>query len=206
MNHGTTNRPPTRILGIDPGTLRTGFGVLDVSGRRIVLHESGVISGRASETAAERLGAIAGELGGLIDRLKPACVALESSFFGKNAHSLIRLGEARGMVLALAGGRGLAVHDYSPASVKKSVTGSGSASKEQVARALSLLLPGLGPASAVARLDQTDAIASAWCHAHRERGGPGDEKTSLATGRPGAAGRPGRPGPKLPPGWKLRWR
>jgi len=158
-----------RILGVDPGTLRLGFGLLEVSGATVRLVMSGVASAPASWAAARRLGKLAKELDGVIAAERPDCLALEASFVGKNAHSLIRMAEARGMVLALAGGRGLEVHDYSPSTVKKSVTGNGGASKEQVARLLAALLPELNHLRSVERLDQTDAIAVAWCHVQQRR-------------------------------------
>jgi len=163
----------TRILGIDPGTLRLGFGLIEASGATARLLASGILTAPATWENARRLGRIATELAALLDRERPACVALEASFFGKNPLSLIRLGEARGMVLALAGSRGLEVHDYPPATVKKSVVGNGGASKEQVARMVAAQFPELRPAAGATRsprtLDQTDAVAIAWCHVHQQR-------------------------------------
>jgi|SoiMethySBSTD1v2_1073268.scaffolds.fasta_scaffold1276776_2 crossover junction endodeoxyribonuclease RuvC len=159
----------TRILGLDPGTLRLGFGLVASNGTAAELATSGVLTAPAAWEPSRRLGHLAAELTALLDRERPDCIALEASFFGKNAHSLIRLGEARGMVLALAGGRGLAVHDYPPATVKKSVVGHGGASKEQVARMVAALFPGLGARRLEQSLDQTDAIAIAWCHVHQQR-------------------------------------
>lgn len=160
--------PPAteRVLGVDPGTIRLGYGLLEGRSARISHLRSGVIAAPATWGAARRLGAIAQELEAVIAAEQPKAIALEASFFGKNAQSLIRLGEARGMVLALAGRHGLEVFDYPPASVKKSVTGHGSASKEQIARVLAALLPDLGKAPEGDRLDRTDAIAVAWCHLH----------------------------------------
>jgi crossover junction endodeoxyribonuclease RuvC len=155
-----------RVLGVDPGTLRMGFGVLDARGSAATLVTSGVLDAPATWKPARRLGELSARLEEVITRTRPAAIALEASFFGKNPHSLIRLGEARGMVLALAGRAGLEVHDYPPATVKKSVTGHGSASKEQIARVLAALLPELGRADAIEWLDQTDALAVAWCHVH----------------------------------------
>jgi crossover junction endodeoxyribonuclease RuvC len=158
-----------RILGVDPGTVRLGFGLLEARGSSASIVVSGIVTAPAAWDAARRLGKLAEELARIVDREHPDCLALEASFFGKNPNSLIRMGEARGMVLAIAGLRGLEVHDYPPASVKKAVTGSGGASKEQVARVLAALLPELGRADTIERLDQTDAIAVAWCHVQRRR-------------------------------------
>ena len=153
--------PAVRVLGVDPGTLRLGYGVLDARGATIVHVESGVLAAPASWEPARRLGELSKRLEEVIERARPAAIAMEASFFGKNAHSLIRMGEARGMVLALAGRAGLAVHDYPPATVKVAVTGHGAASKEQVARTVMALL---GHARTLAP-DEADAAGVALCHA-----------------------------------------
>ncbi len=158
-----------RILGVDPGTLRLGYGVLDARGSTAEHVESGVLAVPASWDAARRLGELARRLEEVIARAKPAAIAMEASFFGANARSLIRLGEARGMVLALAGRAGLEVRDYPPATVKLAVTGRGAASKEQVARVLAALLPGIPRDASESPLDRTDALAVAWCHLHQRR-------------------------------------
>jgi len=161
--------PAVRVLGVDPGTLRLGYGVLDARGATIVHVESGVLAAPASWEPARRLGELSKRLEEVIERARPAAIAMEASFFGKNAHSLIRMGEARGMVLALAGRAGLAVHDYPPATVKVAVTGHGAASKEQVARVLAAQLPGIACAAKESPLDRSDALAVAWCHLHQRR-------------------------------------
>lgn len=156
---------PFRVLGVDPGTLRMGLALLEARGPGVVkLIASGVASAPASLAPAERLGRLLAELTRFVDRHAPDCIAFESPFFGKNALSMMRLGEARGGAMALAGARGLPIADYPPARVKKAVTGNGNASKGQVARTLALLLPELGPADEIEHLDETDAIAVAWCH------------------------------------------
>ncbi len=153
-----------RVLGIDPGTLRMGFAVLDGERGAPRLVESGVLEAPASATPARRLGQLFRALLVVVERTAPECMAIESSFFGKNALSMLRLGEARGCALAVAGSRDLPAFDYPPARVKKSVTGNGNATKSQVARALVALLPGMTPVAELAWLDQSDAIAVAWCH------------------------------------------
>lgn len=156
---------PLRVLGIDPGTVRLGWACLDGTDRRRPrLLGSGTLVEPADRSPELRLGAFFRALEALIAHHQPSEVAIESSFFGKNALSMLRLGEARGCVLALAGTCGLPAFDYSPASVKKAVTGHGNASKPQVARMLSTLLPELGAATKLAHLDQSDAVAVAWCH------------------------------------------
>jgi crossover junction endodeoxyribonuclease RuvC len=187
---------PFRVLGVDPGTLRMGLALLEARGPGVVkLIASGVASAPASLEPAARLGRLLAELTRFVDRHAPDFVALESPFFGKNALSMMRLGEARGGAMALAGARGLPIADYPPARVKKAVTGNGNASKGQVARTLALLLPELGPADAIEHLDETDAIAVAWCHLVAR----GMEQrraavTAAAAGpRPARAGRKGAP-------------
>ena len=94
------------------------------------------------------------------------CLAVETSFHGKNAQALLRLGEARGMVIGLAGLLGLEVHDYAPAMIKKAVTGQGNASKEAAARMVRAQLREVPEDSS---LDATDALAAALCHCHRQK-------------------------------------
>ena len=157
--------PPIRVLGIDPGTLRMGYAVLVVANPRTpTLLASGVLEASARDSPSCRLGSLFRQLVVVMEQHSPDQVAVESSFFGKNALSMLRLGEARGVALAAAGARNLPATDYSPASVKKAVTGNGSASKQQVAQILSMLLRGLADVKDLRRLDETDAIAVAWCH------------------------------------------
>jgi crossover junction endodeoxyribonuclease RuvC len=158
-----------RILGVDPGTVRLGFGVLECRGSAAIVLACGVLAEPDTEEAARRLGRMSEQLERVIVDTRPGCIAIESSFYGGNARSLIRLGEARGMVLALAGRHSLPAHDYAPASVKKSVTGNGGSSKEQVARILKALVPGLRDGGSSDRLDATDALAVAWCHFQSQR-------------------------------------
>jgi crossover junction endodeoxyribonuclease RuvC len=158
-----------RVLGVDPGTLRLGFGVVEARGATLELVESGVFTVPASRSVAARLGALGKEVEALVERTRPDELALEASFFGLNAQSLVRLGEARGCVLAIAGARGIFVSDHPPATVKRAVTGHGNASKEQVARVLAATFPRLGDSGAIAQLDQTDAIAVAVCASHARR-------------------------------------
>ncbi len=156
---------PRRVLGIDPGTLRLGYALLEERpGGTARLVVSGVLAAAPGRPAAERLGKFFRELEAVVAAWQPTEIAVESSFFGENARSMLRLGEARGCALILAGVHGLSAHDYPPASVKKAVTGHGNASKAQVARMLLRLLPELAEAGEVGPLDRTDAIAVAWCH------------------------------------------
>jgi crossover junction endodeoxyribonuclease RuvC len=156
-----------RILGIDPGTLRLGYGVIDrVGPARMSYVECGVISAPARQLRAERLRIIGRGLRELVEEMKPDAVAMEEAFFGKNVQSTIALGEARGVALFVAAECGLVVAGYAPARVKSTVVGSGRASKDQVAFLVRALLS-MRKAPAA---DAADALAIAICHA-RHGGG-----------------------------------
>ena len=153
-----------KILGIDPGTRVLGYGLIDDAGRPPRVLASGTLVASARASRPERLRLIGGQLRELLERTRPDAVAVEQAFYGRNAATLITLGEGRGMVLFCAAEFGAAIHEYSPAEVKKAVTGKGSARKEQVAEMVRATLDGApkeGP------LDETDALAIASCHAHR---------------------------------------
>jgi crossover junction endodeoxyribonuclease RuvC len=151
-----------RILGIDPGTLRLGYGVIDRAGpARISYVECGVISAPARQIRSARLHTIGRGLRELVEEMKPDAIAMEEAFFGKNVQSTIALGEARGVALFVAAECGLAVAGYPPARVKSTVVGHGRASKEQVAFLVRALLS-MRKAPAA---DAADALAIAICHA-----------------------------------------
>jgi crossover junction endodeoxyribonuclease RuvC len=151
-----------RILGVDPGTRRCGYGVIEVGAGRLGYLECGVIEPPARAPLERRLSELAGELGALIGELEPEVVAVEDLFHGIDARAALTLGHARGVVLAQAGAARLAVHAYPPATVKRSVTGYGRAAKEQVAKVVQVLLA----LRRAPRADAADALAVAICHAH----------------------------------------
>jgi crossover junction endodeoxyribonuclease RuvC len=151
-----------RILGIDPGTLRLGYGVVDrMSAAKLTYVECGVISAPARQVRGERLAIIGRGLRELVQELKPDAVAMEEAFFGKNVQSTLALGEARGVALFVASECGLTVAGYAPARVKSTVVGHGRATKEQVQFLVRALLS-MRRAPAV---DAADALAIAICHA-----------------------------------------
>lgn len=152
-----------RVLGIDPGSLHTGFGVVEPDGTKMRLVEAGCVSTKAADPLCNRLAAIAAGLRGVIARTAPTHVAVESIFFAKNVKSAIALGHARGVALLAAGEAGLELFEYAPAEVKQAIVGSGRAEKEQVAHMVRVLL---GNQTIALRLDATDALAIAICHAH----------------------------------------
>lgn len=153
-----------RILGIDPGSVSTGFGVIDYERGRLTLVDQGSINTRRGAELAERLAHIHEGLLAVIARTQPAEAAVETPFAGRNVQSLIQLAHARGVVLLAARTGRLEVFEYAPRSVKSAVVGYGGAEKEQVAKMVRMLLPGCATLKMSA--DATDALAVAICHAH----------------------------------------
>jgi crossover junction endodeoxyribonuclease RuvC len=153
-----------RILGIDPGSITTGFGVIDQAGSRLALVEQGAITTQRGSELPVRLARIHEQITLLIARTTPAVVAVEAPFAGQNVKSLIQLAHARGVILLAAQTARLEVFEYSPRTVKSAVVGYGAAEKEQVAKMVRMLLPGC--ASLVLTADASDALAIAICHAH----------------------------------------
>ncbi len=155
-----------RILGVDPGSRICGYGVVDLTRTGCQYVECGVLTADARLPMEERLAEIARTLGEVIGELEPRLMAVEDVFTYKNPRSALALAQARGMVLAVAGLRSIRVCSYAPAVVKKTVTGRGRASKEQVARMVQVLV-GLGR---VPRADAADALAVAITCAHHDGG------------------------------------
>jgi crossover junction endodeoxyribonuclease RuvC len=154
-----------RVLGVDPGSVRTGFGVVERSGNlfRWVEHGDAVPPRRLD--LPHRIHAIVERVGEVMDRIRPDCVAVEEAFYHESVRSTLVLGHVRGALLVAALQRGLKIAEYSPREVKLSVAGSGAAAKEQVAFMVRRLLNVKGALPA----DAADALAVALCHLHRER-------------------------------------
>ena len=150
-----------RILGIDPGLRRTGWGLIKSNGNKLRLVESGVITAKTTLALSDRLQTIFGELGEIIDRLDPDCAAIEGSFVSVNAGSAMKLGHARAAAMLAASDAGLSVDEYAPRTVKQALVGSGGADKAQVAAMVAVLLPGTQTSG-----DEADALSVAICHAH----------------------------------------
>jgi crossover junction endodeoxyribonuclease RuvC len=153
------------ILGLDPGSLHTGYGLVDCragSSRAVV---AGRWSAPAKLPVADRLRILADGLDELLQRTRPDFAVLEKPFLGVNSRSVIVLAEARGALLVTLARSGLRVEEYSPAEVKSAVTGSGRAEKAQVARMVGLLL---GLATGAFPADATDALAVALCASQRQ--------------------------------------
>jgi len=153
-----------RILGVDPGSITTGFGVVDYERGRLALVEQGSITTARGSELAQRLVRIHEIMREVILRTLPGAIAVETPFAGQNARSLIQLAHARGVILLAAEEAGLEIFEYSPRSVKSAVVGYGAADKLQVAKMVRMLLPGCAALKMSA--DASDALAVAICHAH----------------------------------------
>jgi crossover junction endodeoxyribonuclease RuvC len=151
------------ILGIDPGSLVTGWGLVELEGRRLRCQSHGVIGTSAALSLAERLSQIYRGLNEIIEHYHPATVSLESVFFSRNVQSALKLGQARGVALLAAAEHRLGVAEYSAAEIKVAVVGYGRATKEQVQKMVSAVLCVRG----AMRADAADALAAAICHIHR---------------------------------------
>ena len=151
-----------RLLGLDPGLKRTGWGVIEASGNHLSFVACGLISADPKASLAQRLAIIFDELSILIKRFGPAEAAVEETFVNKNPSSALKLGQARGIALLAPARAGLLVAEYSPNLVKKTVVGVGHAAKQQVQMMVQTILP----QSAVESEDESDALAVAICHAH----------------------------------------
>jgi crossover junction endodeoxyribonuclease RuvC len=153
-----------RILGIDCGTEKTGFGIIDTDGRDHVLVVAGIVRTRVADPLSERLKTIATDLRRTIAAHAPDTVAVEEVFHAVNVKSALKLAHVRGAVLLIAAEAGLAVHEYSPLAIKMSVVGYGRAEKQQVEMMVRSLLHTQQPFES---FDATDALAAAICHGTR---------------------------------------
>ena len=189
-----------RIVGIDPGSERTGYGCVETDGRRHRLVTCGAITAAAADAFPARLARIHRELVALFAKTRPDCVAVESIFHAVSARSALKLGHARGVALLAAVETGCTIVEYTPAEVKRAVVGYGRADKRQVQQMIKLLL---GLAQAPTPYDASDALAVAICHVHS-----GVFKASLKTRLYDGATKSveaghTRPGPtRLPKSWR----
>lgn len=176
----------SRVLGIDPGSRLTGYGVVEEKEKKLISVAFGVIQTQTSETRASgefsvRLKEIYRGISEKVEMYQPDSVAVENIFFAKNARSLIKLGEARGAAIAAAANCGLPVFEYSPAEIKRAVVGYGRSEKEQIQKMVFLLLGLKGERQA---FDASDALAVAICHLHSQE----FKQTLLKRGIPQACG------------------
>ena len=152
-----------RVIGLDPGLRRTGWGVIEASGTQLRHIANGVVESDQTLDLARRLLQLNEGIAAVLRAHQPDEAAVEATLVNKNPSSTLKLGLARGVVLMTPAAHGLPVAEYLPMIVKKSVVGSGHASKEQVGIMIGHLLPGSGVTSA----DAADALAVAICHSHQ---------------------------------------
>ncbi len=161
------------ILGIDPGTTIMGYGLIHDHGASMELIALGVVKLDKMQDHLTRLQRIFERTLYLIDEYKPDEVAIEAPFYGKNVQSMLKLGRAQGVAMAAALYRSVPITEYSPRKIKQSITGKGSASKEQVASMLTILL---SLKETPQYLDATDGLAAAVCHYLQKSPGHSDGK------------------------------
>lgn len=154
-----------RILGIDAGLRRTGWGVIDVAGNRLMYVACGSVTVTDRGEMAERLVRLHDGLSRVVEDFTPAEAAVENTFVNVNGASTLKLGQARGVALLIPARAGLPVAEYAPNLVKKTLVGAGHADKDQIRAMLGVLLPKASPQSH----DAADALAIAICHAHHRQ-------------------------------------
>ena len=167
------------VLGIDPGTNIMGYGIIRIVGKKMEMIQMGVIHLEKLDGHAMKLKRIFERTLQLVEEYNPDEVSLEAPFFGKNVQSMLKLGRAQGVAMAAALYRDIPVFEYTPKKIKKSITGSGNASKVQVASMLQSLF---SIKEMPKHLDATDGLAAAVCHYfQRDTSGGGKSYSSWAT-------------------------
>jgi crossover junction endodeoxyribonuclease RuvC len=156
---------PIRILGIDPGLRRTGWGVIDVAGNRLIHVACGSVITDDKAEVATRLVAIHDGLVRVVEQFQPEEAAVEATFVNKDASATLKLGQARGIALLVPARAGLAVSEYAPNLVKKTIVGAGHGEKAQIRMMIGVLLPKADPQTE----DAADALAIAVTHAHHRQ-------------------------------------
>ncbi len=153
------------ILGIDPGTKFTGYGIIVFRNNELTYIDSGIIEPPKTASLAEKLEKIYDEIEKLIKKYRPTEFSLETAFYGKNVQSVMKIGYVRGISLLVSAHNGLDPAQYSPREIKKAVVGNGGASKEQVQFMIKKLL---GLKKEKMKTDESDALATAICHAFKK--------------------------------------
>ncbi len=171
-----------RIIGIDPGLRRMGWGIIETDGVRLSYVSSGVVTSDSDAELARRLVELHDGLRSVLITYRPAEAAVEETFVNDNARATLKLGQARGIALLAPAQAGLPVAEYAPNQIKKTVTGVGHGVKKQIQMMVSLLLPKAKFESA----DEADALAIAICHAQHR--GARKLAAAVAAGEAGAAG------------------
>jgi len=163
------------ILGIDPGTTIMGYGIIIIRDKQAELVTMGVLKLYQLSEHEDKLKKIFDRTVSLIEEYHPDELAIEAPFFGKNVQSMLKLGRAQGVAMAAALSRTIPIFEYSPRKIKQSITGRGSASKEQVAQMLQTILKFSQPPE---YLDATDGLAAAVCHYFQNNPGTQEKKFS----------------------------
>ena len=169
-------RRPIRILGIDPGLRRTGWGVVAIDGNRLSFLACGSLATDDTAALAVRLVAIHDGLRRVVDEFGPDEAAVEATFVNKDATATLKLGQARGIAMLVPARSGIAVAEYAPNAVKKAIVGAGHAEKHQIRMMVSILLP----RAEFDTDDSADALAIAICHAHHRGAAAVRIRTSAA--------------------------
>lgn len=154
-----------RVMGIDPGSQVTGYGIIDKKGGALIHVDNGCLTTRKKTPLPERLKEIYNGLMDIIEKFRPEAIAIEEVFYAKNIASSIKLGESRGVALLAAAQHGIPIYEYSTRNVKQAITGYGQADKSQVQKMIQQLLK----LPEVAQADASDALALAVCHANTFR-------------------------------------
>ncbi|QPJ60379.1 MAG: crossover junction endodeoxyribonuclease RuvC [Candidatus Nitronauta litoralis] len=152
---------PDRILGVDPGSLATGIGIVEAKGSKLKLIHTDTIKTNSKQPFADRLKTIHEGVQAVIEQFDPTALSLEDIFFATNAKSTIKLGQTRGVILLAGAQSNVAIHEYTPLEVKQSIVGYGRADKKQVQ---AMVMQLLGLKSKPGSLDASDALAVAICH------------------------------------------
>ena len=155
-----------KIIGIDPGLVQTGYGIINVNNNQTSLIDYGIIKPTAKDSLANRLLTIFNDVCEVISSYKPQIFAIEEVFYGKNVKSAMRLGQARGASMVAAASKGIPIYEYSARKVKQSVTGNGNAHKTQVQF---MVKAKLKMDHTPEPIDAADALAIALCHDHQFR-------------------------------------
>jgi crossover junction endodeoxyribonuclease RuvC len=156
---------PIRILGIDPGLRRTGWGIIGIAGNRLTFLGCGSVTTRDGDALAARLLAIHDGLLRIVDEYRPDEAAVEATFVNKDASATLKLGQARGIAMVVPAKAGVPVAEYAPNLVKKSIVGAGHGDKAQIRMMIGVLLPKADPSTD----DAADALAIAVTHAHHRQ-------------------------------------
>jgi len=171
----TPNSNTRRLLGLDPGLTATGWGIVDVTGSRLVHVSNGTVKSNAKDALSDRLAMLHDGIRAIIEAHGPDEAAIESVFVSKDGQATLKLGQARGVAILAAAQAGLDVAEYAPNHIKKSVVGAGHADKRQMMAMVTMLLPQCDPHSE----HSIDALAVAITHAH---GSAGAARVAAAVG------------------------